>query len=67
MRRWFASVRTLWVVMQQLRFVRHGEVSNPNHLVYGDLPGFHLSPLGVLQVHSTGQHLGGVSIDIVRS
>lgn len=51
----------------QLHLVRHGEVSNPNHVVYGDLPGFHLSPLGVLQAHSTGRHLAGTSLDIVLS
>jgi len=47
----------------RLLLIRHGEVSNPNHLVYGDLPGFHLSPLGVLQAHAVGRHLSGTRID----
>lgn len=34
-----------------LHLVRHGEVANPNHVVYGDLPGFNLSGSGVRQAH----------------
>jgi len=49
----------------RLLLIRHGEVCNPNHLVYGDLRGFHLSPLGVLQAHATGQRLSGSRIDVV--
>jgi broad specificity phosphatase PhoE len=48
-----------------LYLVRHGEVSNPNHIVYGDLPGFHLSSAGVQQAHRTGSHLGDVDVDLV--
>lgn len=40
-----------------IHLVRHGEVANPNHVVYGDLPGFNLSPRGVLQVHAAGGRL----------
>lgn len=49
----------------RLLLIRHGEVFNPNHLVYGDLRGFHLSPLGVLQAHATGRHLSDSRIDVV--
>ncbi|MDK1009609.1 MAG: histidine phosphatase family protein [Actinomycetota bacterium] len=45
--------------------VRHGEVANPNHVVYGDLPGFHLSPAGVLQAHGAADHLARLPIDAV--
>lgn len=48
-----------------LYLVRHGEVANPNHIVYGDLAGFHLSPSGVLQAHAAAVHLGSSSLDIV--
>ena len=48
-----------------LYLVRHGEVSNPNHIVYGDLPGFHLSSVGVRQVHRTGSHLSGAEVGLV--
>lgn len=48
---------------RSLYLIRHGEVFNPNHVVYGDLPGFHLSPRGVQEVHRTGIHLAGFSLD----
>ena len=34
------------VVASQLHLVRHGEVFNPEHVLYGRLPGFGLSELG---------------------
>jgi broad specificity phosphatase PhoE len=37
--------------------VRHGEVSNPDHLVYADLPGFGLSARGTRQAGSAADHL----------
>lgn len=43
--------------MTIVHLVRHGEVANPNHVVYADLEGFNLSPLGVRQVHSAASHL----------
>lgn len=49
----------------ELFLIRHGEVANPNHVVYGDLPGFHLSPAGVLQAHRTAEHLANLVIDVV--
>lgn len=49
----------------ELYLIRHGEVANPNHIVYGDLPGFHLSPLGVLQAHRTAEHLADSIIEVV--
>lgn len=49
----------------RIYLVRHGEVANPNHVVYGDLPGFHLSPTGVQQVHLTAAHLAGVELNLV--
>lgn len=53
--------------MQVLHLVRHGEVANPNHVVYADLPGFSLSRRGVLQAHATGKHLSARRIDAVIS
>jgi broad specificity phosphatase PhoE len=29
-----------------VHLLRHGEVDNPNHVMYGRLPGYHLSPAG---------------------
>lgn len=41
-----------------VHLVRHGEVDNPEHLVYADLPGFGLSPHGVEQSKRVGRYLG---------
>lgn len=49
----------------RLLLIRHGEVSNSDHVVYGDLDGFHLSPLGVRQAHETATHLRREDIDAV--
>lgn len=40
-----------------LFFVRHGEVLNPDHLVYASLDGFDLSPLGEAQADRAGDEL----------
>ncbi len=50
---------------RSLYLVRHGEVANPNHIVYGHLPGFHLSPLGVRQAHETARRLADAALDRV--
>lgn len=51
--------------MTTVHLVRHGEVFNPNHVVYADLSGFNLSPAGVLQAHAAGKHLSDHDIDVV--
>ncbi len=53
--------------MPTLILVRHGEVANPNDVVYADLPGFDLSGSGVLQAHAVGRYLEGSHIDAVVS
>lgn len=50
-----------------LLVVRHGEVANPRHVVYGDLPGFDLSPRGVREAQAAADHLAGFGIDAVVS
>ncbi|WP_298890909.1 histidine phosphatase family protein [uncultured Serinicoccus sp.] len=37
--------------------VRHGEVHNPERILYGRLPGYHLSDLGRRMAHATAEHL----------
>lgn len=37
--------------------VRHGQVRNPNHVVYGHLAGFDLDATGVLEAHATATYL----------
>ncbi len=41
-----------------VHLVRHAEVDNPQHLVYGSLPGFGLSPHGKEQARRVGRYLG---------
>jgi broad specificity phosphatase PhoE len=46
-------------VLARLHLVRHGEVDNPRGIVYSDLPGFPLSPLGRTQAAAAAHHLAG--------
>ena len=41
-----------------VHLVRHGEVTNPDNVVYGTLPNFGLSTLGVEQARKVGRYLG---------
>jgi probable phosphoglycerate mutase len=41
-----------------VHLVRHGEVSNPGNVVYGTLPNFGLSTLGIEQARKVGRYLG---------
>ncbi|HEX7100322.1 MAG TPA: histidine phosphatase family protein [Acidimicrobiia bacterium] len=42
----------------RIHLVRHGEVHNPDHLVYASLPGFRLSPRGEAQARAVARYLG---------
>ncbi len=50
-----------------IHLVRHGEVHNPGHIVYNDLPGYELSELGRQQAFTTAIHLAGRPITEVWS
>ncbi|MFU0558204.1 histidine phosphatase family protein [Gardnerella vaginalis] len=43
-----------------IHFVRHGEVENPNHVLYERLPGFHLSNRGLKMASATAQYIATV-------
>jgi broad specificity phosphatase PhoE len=45
------------VVASQVHLVRHGEVHNPRGILYGRLPGFRLSELGVKMAHIAADDL----------
>ena len=49
-----------------LHLIRHGEVENPDGIVYGDLPGFGLSDTGHRQAAAAAELLGTRPIDEVR-
>ena len=50
-----------------VHLVRHGEVENPKHLVYADLPGFGLSAVGRLQAKDTARYLSSRPVVAVWS
>ncbi|MGC9522076.1 MAG: histidine phosphatase family protein [Anaerolineae bacterium] len=46
----------------RITFVRHGHVHNPDNIVYGRLPGFHLSEMGREQAAATAERLATAEI-----
>ncbi|MDH5372988.1 MAG: histidine phosphatase family protein [Acidimicrobiia bacterium] len=50
-----------------IHLIRHGEVENPKHLVYADLPGFGLSELGRLQAKESARYLASRPVVAVWS
>lgn len=53
------------IVLASLHLVRHGEVSNPDDVVYADLPGFRLTPMGRSQAAAAASRLSAESVDVV--
>jgi broad specificity phosphatase PhoE len=52
-------------VLARLYLVRHGEVHNPDGVVYSDLPGFPLSALGRRQAEAAAGHLADCGAAVV--
>lgn len=50
-----------------LHLVRHGEVHNPDHVVYAALDGFRLSGLGRKQAVEAGEYLADAPVSVVVS
>jgi broad specificity phosphatase PhoE len=48
-----------------VHLLRHGEVFNPDGILYGRLPGFHLSETGRDQAEIVAKHLGDADITAV--
>lgn len=48
-----------------LHLVRHGKVENPAGVIYGRLPGYNLSELGIKQAEAAAAHLEGRPIGTV--
>src|ERR1700761_3935296 len=42
-----------------VHLLRHGEVHNPDHVLYGRLPGYHLSANGRLMAVAAADHFDG--------
>jgi broad specificity phosphatase PhoE len=49
-------------VAQTIHLVRHGEVENPKGVIYGRLPGYHLSERGRRQARAAAAHLRDADI-----
>ncbi len=49
-----------------VHLMRHGEVNNPDGLLYGRLPGFGLTPLGQQMVQTTAEYLVKQKRDITQ-
>jgi broad specificity phosphatase PhoE len=49
-----------------VHLVRHGEVANPRGVLYGRLPGFHLSEDGVLMAKAAADYLAPRDITVLR-
>ncbi len=52
-------------MLARLFLVRHGEVSNPGHVVYADLPGFRLTQTGRGEAAAVAAHLAAERADVV--
>ena len=50
-----------------VHLVRHGEVHNPERILYGRLPGYRLSDRGEQMASLVGEHLAESDIALVRS
>ena len=54
-------------VITTVHLVRHGEVENPAGIIYGRLPGYHLSGRGRLEAEAAARHLAGADVALVWS
>jgi broad specificity phosphatase PhoE len=50
-----------------VHLVRHGEVDNPEGVLYGRLPGYRLSEAGRLMAKAAADYLAGRDVTVVRS
>jgi broad specificity phosphatase PhoE len=50
-----------------VHLVRHGEVDNPGGVLYGRIPGYHLSETGRLMAKAAADFLAGRDITVLRS
>jgi broad specificity phosphatase PhoE len=50
-----------------VHLVRHGEVENPRRLLYGRIPGFHLSAEGRVMAKAAADFLAGRDVTALRS
>lgn len=54
-------------MITRVHLLRHGEVHNPRKVLYGRLPGFHLSDLGGVMAERAAAFLGGRDVTLLVS
>jgi broad specificity phosphatase PhoE len=50
-----------------VHLVRHGEVENPTHILYGRIPGYHLSDAGRVMAKAAADFLAGRDVTVLKS
>jgi len=50
-----------------VHLVRHGEVDNPTHILYGRIPGYHLSDAGRVMAKAAADFLAGRDVTLLKS
>lgn len=50
-----------------VHLVRHGEVDNPTHILYGRIPGYHLSDAGRVMAKAAADFLAGRDVTVLKS
>lgn len=50
----------------KIYLIRHGDVENPKHILYGRLPGFHLSAKGIAETMQTAEKLKRLNAKISK-
>jgi broad specificity phosphatase PhoE len=50
-----------------VHLLRHGEVYNPHGVLYGRIPGFHLSEAGRLMAKAAADYLAGRDVTVLKS
>lgn len=48
-----------------VHLLRHGEVHNPNHVLYGRLPGYHLSAAGRMMAAAAADYFDGRPVAVI--
>ena len=62
-----SEIRPAAGVTATVHLVRHGEVDNPAGILYGRIPGYHLSEAGRMMAKTAADFLAGRDITVVRS
>jgi broad specificity phosphatase PhoE len=62
-----ADIRPPAATTAIVHLVRHGEVENPTHILYGRIPGYHLSDAGRVMAKAAADFLAGRDVTVLKS